>query len=146
VAEDVVPVAVDEPGPTASPAPDASTSPARVRARLARLGFTPRADPPTADSTLVFEAQRPGLRAELRARFRNRVLWHAFYSVEGDSAAVQRDLDRAVAALTAQAGAPATDDAGRTWTLPDGRRVALPKAPARLENGRYGYAVAMQRL
>ncbi|HEX6746129.1 MAG TPA: hypothetical protein VF092_02360 [Longimicrobium sp.] len=93
----------------------------------------------------MFEARRAGVRAVLRARFRSRVLWHAFYSAEGDSAAVQRDLDRAAAALAARHGAPATEDGGRVWTLPDGRRVMLPISPARLENGRYGYGLAMQR-
>jgi len=80
--------------------------------------------------------------AELRARFGDGGLWHAFYSVQGDSASVQAGIDRAADAATERIGAPRpADDGGRVWMLPDGRAFALPAAPLRLEDARFGYAV-----
>jgi len=121
--------------------------PRAVQARLARLGFRPAGEAAArADSLVVFVAERAGVRSELRARFRDGRLWHVFYSAEGDSAAVQRELDRTAAGLAARHGQPdASVNGGREWVLPSGRRFALPSAPLRLENGRFGYGAAYHR-
>ena len=111
-----------------------------VAARARRLGLT-RTSAVGPDSAVVFAADRAGAHVELRTRFRNGRLWHAFYTVEGDSAAVKRSLDRAVNALSGRLGAPQeAPDGSFVWTLPSSRRFALPRSPARLESGRFGWA------
>lgn len=111
-----------------------------VAARAHRLGLTrtPGVGP---DSAIVFAGNRAGVRIELRARFRSGRLWHAFYAVEGDSAAARRSLDRTIASLRNRLGAPqASPDGSFVWVLPSSRRFALPQTPARLESGRFGWS------
>lgn len=120
-----------------------NAAPAAVRAQIERLGF--RAAPAAAGrSDSIFVADRAGVHAEFRARFRGGALVHIFYAAYGDSAAVQRDLDLAAAALTARRGTPVVEGASRVWRLDGGRRFALPAASLRLENGTFGYAVAAE--
>jgi hypothetical protein len=118
-----------------------NAAPAAVRVNLERLGFRAA---PAASGDSVFVADRGGARAELRARFREGVMYHAFYSVVGDSATVQGELNRTAAALTARHGQPSTEGDSRVWTLDGGRRYALPAAPLKLESGAFGYAVASE--
>jgi hypothetical protein len=111
-----------------------------VAAHARRLGLA-RVPGVGTDSAVVFAVDRAGIHRELRTRFRNGRLWHAFYSVEGDSVAVKRSLDLAVTALSNRLGAPqAAPDGSFVWILPSSRRFALPRAPARLESGRFGWA------
>jgi hypothetical protein len=111
-----------------------------ARAQFEGLGFRGVRGAPE-DSVQVFTAQRGGARAELTVQYRAGHLWHAFYSVQGDSASVQQDLDRSAAALTARAGAPTRQgDGTQVWILRNRRRFALPVAAMRLEDGRFGYA------
>jgi hypothetical protein len=112
-----------------------------VAARANRLGLT-RAASVGPDSAVVFTANRGGAHAELRTRFRNGRLWHAFYTVEGDSVTAKTSLDQAVISLTTRLGAPrASPDGSYIWILPSSRRFLLPRVPAKLDNGRFGWAV-----
>jgi hypothetical protein len=113
---------------------------AAVAARARRMGLArvPSVGP---DSAIVFAATGAGIRRELRTRFRNGRLWHAFYTVEGDSAAVKRSLDQAVTALSNRHGIPqAAPDGSFVWILPSSRRFSLPRVPAKLDTGRFGWA------
>jgi hypothetical protein len=113
--------------------------PAAMDSAAAQLGLV--ADS-AAGEEAVYGADRGGVHAELRVRFGDAGVWHAFYSAQGDSASVQADVDSAASAATESIGAPqATDEGGRVWMLPGGRVFALPAAPTRLDDGRFGYAV-----
>jgi hypothetical protein len=112
---------------------------AAMDSAAAQLGLA--ADSAAGDEA-VYATDGDGVHTELRARFGDAGLWHAFYFVQGDSASVQAAIDRSAAAATERIGAPQpADDGGRVWTLPDCRAFALPAAPTRLEDGRFGYAV-----
>jgi len=122
--------------------------PAAVRARLARLGLqeVPATGSGARDSTRVFVASLSGATAQLTAQFRAHRFQHALVVVEGDSASVQRVLDRYAAAVAARHGQAARSTSGsRGWTFPGGRRFTLPTAPSRLENGKFGFGVAFHR-
>src|SRR3954469_7791112 len=109
--------------------------PAAMDSVAAQLGL---AADSVASEEAVYAADSGGVHAELRARFGDAGLWHAFYSGQGDSASVQAAIDRSVAAATQRIGTPQpADDGGRVWMLPDGRAFALPAAPTRLEDGRF---------
>jgi len=121
---------------------------AAARARLARLGFTP-APPGTraqGDRSIIFAANRGGVDAQLRTQFREGQLFHAFYVAQGDSVSLQGEIDRSVSAVSARFGQPATaSDGVRVWSLPDGRRFAIPAAPWRADANRYAFAVVYHR-
>lgn len=124
--------------------------PATVRAMVARLGWQPRsaaASMVQGDSALTFTGPAGGgATAELTTRFRGGKLWHAFYVARGDSAALQRLLDRASAQTSARHGQARADGASRVWTLPNGNRFALPTAPSRAEGGGFTFAVVYHRI
>lgn len=119
--------------------------PSLVRAKLARLGLVTRGPTARTDTMQVFTSNRGGVAAELRARYREGRLWHVFYTVQGDSASVQHDLDASASTLSARMGAPRHAAGSRVWILPGGRRFALPQAAVRLPNGRFSYAAAYHR-
>ncbi|HET7464048.1 MAG TPA: hypothetical protein VFJ82_22520 [Longimicrobium sp.] len=137
-------------GPAAAQAPLPTELPFNahvsvVRARLGRLGLHERPAARKPEST-VFAAQRGGVSSELRTRFQGGVLVHAFYVAEGDSAALQREIDQSAASAAAKFGQPSRDaEGGRAWRLPGGRRFALPAAPARLPTGKFSFAVVYNR-
>ena len=114
---------------------------ARVDATLQQMGFRGSSTAPPSDTSLLFTAERRGVHSEIRLRIRNGVLWHAFYTAQGDSVAVQRDLAQTATVLTARYGAPHVEGDDRVWIVEGSRRVALPSAPRRLDNGQYGYGV-----
>src|SRR3954466_1656381 len=66
-----------------------NSPPRSVRFALVRLGLRESAGATAAglDSTLVFTAPVSGASARLTTRFRAGHLWHAFLTVQGDSAA-----------------------------------------------------------
>lgn len=140
-------------GPAAAQAPLPTDFPwrahrAAVRAELARIGLQERvsAAAPPADTSLVFTATRGTLAVEVRTRFdRSGGLTHAFFIAEGDSASVQREIDRTVASSSSRFGAPHAEGGSRVWILPDGRRFAIPVAPWRLAGASFGFAVVYHR-
>jgi hypothetical protein len=121
-----------------------NSPPSMVRVRLARLGLHEAggATGVGRDSTLVFSTPVAGGTARLTTRFRAKHLWHASLSVQGDSATVQSFLDRYTAAVSARHGQPRAGQPRSRWVLRDGRAFTLPRAPTRLENGTFGFAVS----
>jgi hypothetical protein len=114
-----------------------------VRFALHRLGLRESAATAAgADSTLVFTAAMPGANARLTTRFRAGHLWHALLTVQGDSAALQQVLNGYAAAVSARHGQPQAGEPRSRWVLRDGRAFTLPRAPTRLENGTFGFAVS----
>lgn len=121
-------------------------APAAVRARLQARGMTVVSGS-ASDSAMVFRSTRAGGSATLTARFTEGRLWHVFYVAQGDSAALQRELDETAAAMTRLRGQPANGANGaRTWVTADTRRrFSLPAAPMKSPEGTFLYAVTYHR-
>jgi hypothetical protein len=123
-----------------------NSSPRTVRATLGGLGLVAAgATGSGADSTLVFTAPVSGASGQLSARFRSGHLWHAFLSVQGDSATLQRILDRYSSSVSARHGQFQVAQRRRRWVLRSGRPFSLPTAPTRLEDGSFAFAAVFHR-
>jgi hypothetical protein len=116
-----------------------------VRARFAQMGLHASRGV-IGDSVTVFSGTRGGVSTEIRARFRNGFLYHAFYVSRGDSAALQREIDATVTAASSRFGRGLPGSANvRVWQATPQQRFTVPACPIPDGNGHFTFSVVYHR-